>query len=71
MTDQTVRVERDDVAIVAERLARDLWYEETGKRPKASDAKFMLLVSVCAMSLMGRMNPNSSLQWLEKHFPQN
>lgn len=56
MADQTVRIEKDDVASTAYKMASNLWYEETGKSPKASDATFLQLVLVCTYSLQGRAN---------------
>lgn len=53
MADQTVRIEKDDVAATAERLARSLWVQETGKSPKASENAFLQLVAVCVIALKG------------------
>lgn len=43
MADQTVRIERDDVAATAYKMAFDLWVNEKGEGPKASQSEFISL----------------------------
>lgn len=59
---------KDGVAATAAMLARDLWGAEYSTAPKASDAKFMALVAICAMSLSGQEAPVNMEEAIEQLF---
>lgn len=70
MADQTVKIERDDIASVTEELARSLWIAEFNQSPKASDEKFLQLVCLCNLALNGRSSLESLGINVAKLFPK-
>lgn len=68
MADQTVKIENDDVASTAYFMAQNLWINQYSKSPKATEAKFMALTSVCVMTLQGRLNREQAESNITKLF---
>jgi hypothetical protein len=56
LADQTVRIEKDDVASTAYLMASNLWIQEYNQTPKLSDAGFVCLVYTCTAALTMRTN---------------
>ena len=53
MADQTVRIEKDDVAATAFRMAQYLWSDKLGNAV-ANDPRFFQVVLLCSEALQGR-----------------
>jgi hypothetical protein len=70
MADQTVKIEHDDIAAVTEELARSLWVEETGSSPKASDAAFFKLLSLCNRALRGFDDHQTIADFIQNKLPK-
>ncbi|GGH53150.1 hypothetical protein GCM10011341_18350 [Frigidibacter albus] len=56
MADQTVKIAPNDFAAVAYQMAISLWINEHNGKPKASDGKFLKLVSLCSDAVRGGGN---------------
>lgn len=70
MADQTVKIERDDVAAVTEELARSLWLAETGRSPKASDMAFFKLLCLCNRALRGFDDGRNVAEFVQNELPK-
>ena len=68
--DGSVSIKNDEtVAAVAYSMAKDLWFEEHRKDPKASDEKFVFLVRTCALALSGSGSKDMLTGWYNSSRP--